>query len=171
MKLSVTLVIAVIILAACGKESSDDSSGSVTEVTIPAPAPPDSASSPMPDAADFNYASRVFWGDTHLHTSNSFDVYLFGTPNATADTAYQFARGEAVTSPTTGEQWQLKRPLDFLVIADHAEMIGSISRLYDGDPEIAETATGRAFLEISPEQTTEELWILLMAERNDTLRH
>lgn len=157
MKLSVTLVIAVIILAACGKESSDDSSGSVTEVTIPAPAPPDSASSPMPDAADFNYASRVFWGDTHLHTSNSFDVYLFGTPNATADTAYQFARGKAVTSPTTGEQWQLKRPLDFLVIADHAEMIGSIPRLYDGDPEIAETATGRAFLEISPEQTTEEL--------------
>ena len=36
-------------------------------------------------------------------------------------------------------------------------MIGSISRLYSGDPEIADTATGRALLEISPEQTAEQL--------------
>ena len=31
--------------------------------------------------------SRVFWGDTHNHTGNSFDVYLFGTPSSTPDTA------------------------------------------------------------------------------------
>jgi len=37
--------------------------------------------------------TRLYWGDTHLHTSYSFDVYLFGTFAATPDTAYRFARG------------------------------------------------------------------------------
>ncbi|MCU7843633.1 MAG: DUF3604 domain-containing protein [Candidatus Thiodiazotropha sp. (ex Monitilora ramsayi)] len=103
------------------------------------------------------YPDRVFFGDTHLHTSNSMDVYLFDTPSATLDTAYRFAKGEPVTSPTTGTTWQLKTPLDFLVVADHSEMVGSIRRLYEGDPEIAETKTGKAFLGASPNTTGKEL--------------
>lgn len=59
-------------------------------------------------------------------------------------------------SPTTGVRWQLKTPLDFLVVSDHAEMIGSIPRLYKGDPVIADTESGRALLEISPDQTEEQ---------------
>ena len=34
-----------------------------------------------------------YWGNTHLHTSSSFDVNLFNTPGATPDTAYRFAKG------------------------------------------------------------------------------
>ncbi len=64
--------------------------------------------------------TRLFWGDTHLDTSNSFDVFLFGTANATPETTYRFARGMPVVSPTTGTRWQLQTPLDFLVVADHA---------------------------------------------------
>jgi hypothetical protein len=86
------------------------------------------------------------WGDTHLHTSYSFDVYLFGTPSATPDTAYRFAKGEAVTSPTTGETWQLDRPLDFLVVADHAEMMGNAARVFNGDQQVADTKSGQALL-------------------------
>jgi len=69
--------------------------------------------------------TRLYWGDTHVHTSYSFDVYLFGTFNATPDTAYRFARGLPVVSPVTGTRWQLSRPLDFLVVADHAEVLAA----------------------------------------------
>jgi len=36
-------------------------------------------------------------------------------------------------------------------------MIGSIPRLYKGDPVIADTVTGLALLKISPDQTVEQL--------------
>ena len=152
-----TILLLTLSTAACGRDAS----------TLSAPAEPerapaaDTADSPAAQAgepgADSAYPTQVFWGDTHLHTGNSFDGYLFGTPTSTPETAYRFAKGEEVTSPTTGQQWQLETPLDFLVVADHAEAIGSLPRLYRGDPEIADTATGRAFLAISPDQTEEEL--------------
>ena len=43
-----------------------------------------------------DYPTRVFWGDTHLHTSISVDA---GTMNRVGqEDAYRFARGEEVTS-------------------------------------------------------------------------
>ncbi len=41
------------------------------------------------------YLQRVFWGETHLHTSYSTDAGLFGT-RLTPDDAYRFAKGEEV---------------------------------------------------------------------------
>ena len=107
-------------------------------------------------AAD-NYPSQLLWGDTHVHTSNSFDVYLFDTPTATPDSALRFARGQPIISPTTGLRWQLREPLDFAVVADHAEMIGSISRLFADAPDIANTKTGKTFKKISPDQSAAQL--------------
>lgn len=102
--------------------------------------------------------TTLLWGDTHNHTSNSFDVYLFGTPNATPDTAYRFARGLPVVNPTTGTRWQIDTPLDFLVIADHAEMIGGMPRLFEErDPELATTKTGKAMLRLAPDKTEKQL--------------
>jgi Protein of unknown function (DUF3604) len=43
------------------------------------------------------YATRVFWGDTHLHTGFSMDAGAFGARLGPAD-AYRFARGEEVTA-------------------------------------------------------------------------
>ncbi len=104
------------------------------------------------------YPTRVFWGDTHSHTGNSFDVYLFGTPTSTPETAYRFAKGEPVINPTNGTRWQLRKPLDFLVIADHAEMLGAMPRLYDeGDGTLTETKSGKAFLELGGSKSEEEL--------------
>ncbi|MCH4822300.1 DUF3604 domain-containing protein [Gramella lutea] len=102
-----------------------------------------------------NPLKDVYWGDTHQHTGNSFDVYLFGTPNSTPETAFRFARGEAVESPTTGETMKLTKPLDFMVIADHAELLGSIALMYDGVPGFADTKTAEKFLEIAPEPKEE----------------
>jgi len=80
-----------------------------------------------------NFPTRVLWGDTHLHTEVSVDA---GTMNRVSqEDAYRFARGEQITT-THGLQARLGRPLDWLVIADHAEMYGLMPQLLAGDPEI-----------------------------------
>ncbi|MFM2301265.1 MAG: hypothetical protein RLZZ84_1001 [Pseudomonadota bacterium] len=78
---------------------------------------------------DTEYPERVFWGDTHLHTANSVDAFGFGN-RLDPEQALRFARGQEVTS-STGQKAKLERPLDFLVISDHAEGMGATKALYD----------------------------------------
>lgn len=78
--------------------------------------------------------TRVFWGDTHLHTNLSQDAFTFGVTLG-PDEAYKFAKGEPVKA-THGEIAQLERPLDFLVVSDHAEGLGAMQALLNGDEEL-----------------------------------
>jgi len=64
---------------------------------------------------DQDYPDRVYFGDTHVHTSYWTDAGMFGT-RLGPEEAYRFALGEEVTS-NTGLRVRLQRPLDFLVIA------------------------------------------------------
>lgn len=107
--------------------------------------------------ASANDSNNLYWGDTHVHTSNSFDVYLFGTTASTPDTAYRFAKGLPVVNPTTKTRWQLAAPLDFLVIADHAEALGSVKRLFAGDDTFTQTKTGKILTKIGAGQSEEGL--------------
>jgi len=68
----------------------------------------------------------LLWGDTHLHTSNSFDAYLNRNMSADPATAYRFAKGLPVIHPYHRARVQIGTPLDFLVVADHAEYLGVI---------------------------------------------
>jgi hypothetical protein len=87
-----------------------------------------------------NYPTRVLFGDTHLHTAISVDA---GTMcRVGQEDAFRFARGEEI-STTYGLRAKLSRPLDFLVISDHAEMYGLMPQLLSGDPEILATDIGR----------------------------
>jgi hypothetical protein len=87
-----------------------------------------------------NYPTRVLFGDTHLHTAISVDA---GTLNRVGqEDAFRFARGEEVTA-TGGLRAKLSRPLDFLVISDHAEMYGLMPQLLSGDPEVLATEKGK----------------------------
>jgi hypothetical protein len=74
-------------------------------------------------------ATKLLWGDTHLHTSNSIDAFGFGVKLGPEE-ALRFARGEEVTS-TWGIKAKLDRPLDFLVIADHSGGLGATRLLYE----------------------------------------
>ena len=78
------------------------------------------------------YPDQVLFGDTHFHTDLSFDAGLVGT-TLDVHAGYRFARGEQVIS-NTGQPVQLIRPLDFLAITDHAEMIGLAPMLRASDP-------------------------------------
>jgi hypothetical protein len=85
--------------------------------------------------------NRVFWGDTHLHTSFSMDAGAFGN-RLDPEEAYRFARGEEVESTTAGPA-RLARPLDFLVVADHSDNMGFFPDLFAGNPEILADPTGK----------------------------
>ena len=91
------------------------------------------------------YPTQVYWGDTHLHTAVSVDA---GTMcRLDQETAFRFARGEEVTT-THGLRAKLSRPLDWIVISDHAEMYGLMPQLLKGDPEILASEKGRRWYDM-----------------------
>jgi hypothetical protein len=92
-------------------------------------------------AASWNYPSRVYWGDTHLHTSASMDAGAFGN-RLGFEEAYRFARGEELSS-STGQRVKLARPLDFLCIADHSDNMGFFPALLSGRPDMLADPTGK----------------------------
>lgn len=94
--------------------------------------------SPYPEQ---NFPNQVLFGDTHLHTSYSWDAGMIGNTLGPEE-AYRFARGETVTS-STGLKARLSRPLDFLVIADHAEGLGVSPMLASSDPIVMNDPLGR----------------------------
>jgi hypothetical protein len=90
---------------------------------------------------DRGYPDRVYFGDTHLHTSYSTDAGMMGC-RLGPEEAYRFARGEEVTS-STGVRARLQRPLDFLVVSDHSENLGLAPMIAESNPELLKTEFGR----------------------------
>lgn len=88
-----------------------------------------------------DYPNQVFFGDTHLHTSYSTDAGMVGC-TLTPEDAYRFAMGEEVTS-STGVPARLNRPLDFLVVSDHAENLGLAPAIAVSDPNLLENEWGK----------------------------
>ena len=88
-----------------------------------------------------DYPNRVLFGDTHLHTSYSTDAGMVGC-TLTPDDAYRFAMGEEVTA-SHGVKARLNRPLDFLVVSDHAENLGLAPAIEASDPNLLKNAWGK----------------------------
>jgi hypothetical protein len=94
--------------------------------------------SPYPEQT---YPNNVYFGDTHLHTSYSTDAGMVGCTLGPED-AYRFARGETVVS-STGVPARLHRPLDFLVVSDHAENLGLAPAIAESNPKLLENEWGK----------------------------
>jgi hypothetical protein len=91
--------------------------------------------------AERSFPSEVFWGETHLHTGLSLDAGLFGNILGHED-AYRLARGEQIKS-SSGLPIKLGRPLDWLVIADHSDMMGIATDIQRGAPNVRAVPKGR----------------------------
>ena len=88
-----------------------------------------------------DFPNRVFFGDTHLHTSYSTDAGMVGCTLGPED-AYRFALGETVVS-STGVPARLHRPLDFLVVSDHAENLGLAPAIAASNPKLLANPWGK----------------------------
>jgi hypothetical protein len=68
---------------------------------------------------------QAYFGDLHVHTSYSLDSYMTFVRSTPRD-AYRFARGERV-GMYGGQDKQLKHPLDFVAVTEHAEFLGEFA--------------------------------------------
>ena len=103
-------------------------------LTILAPVMPSHSAEEYSPYLSSDQPKQVFWGDTHLHSDLSTDAMGFGV-TLSADQAYRFAAGEEVTS-SGSKRVKLGRPLDFVVLADHAESLGMMNLFKAGDPKL-----------------------------------
>lgn len=93
-----------------------------------------------------DYPDSVYFGDTHLHTSYSVDAGMIGD-RLGPEEAYRFARGETVTA-SLGHKAKLRRPLDFLVVADHAESMGLAPLIVSKDPLAMNDPAGKKLIDM-----------------------
>src|SRR5262249_61511896 len=81
--------------------------------------------------ASFDIYRQPYFGDTHVHTTYSSDAVFAGTREDPRG-AYRFAEGQPIGLPPYDAQGmptrtaQLRRPLDFTAVTDHAEQFGEI---------------------------------------------
>jgi len=133
-KVWIILFCSVQLLMACEQQKSGPPAAVAPQAT--------SAAAIEPVAEASIHPQRVYWGDLHLHTRYSFDSYAFGNTALSPDHAFRFARGEAITAHN-GEQAQLATPLDFLLVSDHAEFLGVLPGIEDGDETVLSTTLGK----------------------------
>ena len=86
--------------------------------------------------------TNVYWGDLHVHSNYSPDSFAFGNSRLSPEDSMKFAKGVKVTA-NNGMDVQLRRPLDFLLVADHAEFIGVFPMLLNNDPILLDTDLGK----------------------------
>lgn len=98
--------------------------------------------------------TQLYWGDLHLHSNYSLDAYATGNTTITPDLAYRYARGIPIQQPGLDNKIQIRRPLDFLAVTDHAEMLGLQVALDTRQPALLATPWGQKLLEehLNPKQ-------------------
>ena len=88
-----------------------------------------------------HFPTRVLWGDTHLHTSWSVDAGFLGGTLGPAG-AYRASMGQEVTAKS-GFKFKLIKPLDFVVVSDHAESFGLLDFIERSDPLVLKIPLGK----------------------------
>lgn len=125
--------VALTLLAGCSGDSGVVNSQSDEEAGL---AGRDSGSRPLPVDTEIlqlrstpNPDRNAYFGDLHIHTRYSFDAFVFGTI-ATPDDAYHYAKGHPLDHPS-GYTMQLREPLDFYAVTDHAMFMGLVQESAD----------------------------------------
>jgi len=90
-----------------------------------------------------NEDRNPYYGDLHVHTSYSFDAYVFGI-TATPDDAYRYAKGEGIKHPM-GYEMKLREPLDFYAVTDHGIFLGMVNAMADTTTKASQNPLAKPF--------------------------
>jgi hypothetical protein len=118
-----------VVLSGCGKKEPPAASAPPA-ATAASTAPAASLPPPNPD-------NNVYFGAVHVHTGWSFDAFTNGSKTTPSD-AYAWAQGKAITG-SGGPELQLKTPLDFYMVSDHAEFMGVFNQMENPDSPLSKT--------------------------------
>ena len=133
------LLTTVIIITGCSEKTEEATDINKSEVA-PSSLTYERQENYSPYVGD-DYPDDVYFGDTHLHTSYSTDAGMIGNTIG-PDEAYRFARGEEVVQ-SHGLKAKLQRPLDFLVVTDHAENLGLANLIMESNPDLLANEFGK----------------------------
>ena len=135
--------------AVIGCSSADDEE----PAHVPEPPPIETRVTETREAcADRNPLRNVYFGDTHVHTKLSFDAWVYDVRFGPED-AYRFARGEKVMGPPLDgsgagtRPLQLARPLDFVALTDHAELLAEVNVCVTPGSAVYDTASCQTYRE------------------------
>jgi hypothetical protein len=79
----------------------------------------------LPAVGAPNRERKAYFGETHVHTSWSFDAYIFGNRVTGPADAYKYAKGEPIEHPM-GYDIKITTPLDWMGVTDHSEYVGTV---------------------------------------------
>ncbi|MCH7603082.1 MAG: DUF3604 domain-containing protein [Planctomycetes bacterium] len=147
-------------------------SETVTAQDVPPPSEKKITYSPYPEQT---FPNRVYFGDTHLHTGYSTDAGMVGCI-LTPEDALRVSRGEEITS-SHGLPVKLPRPLDFVVITDHAENLGLSPAIAESNADLLSNAWGKKIHDLVKLGTVDgqrmafDMWVeAMMMDRKDPLK-
>ena len=132
---SLALALTAVLVVSCGGgDSSQSDATNPLNAQVPSvfEIQDEVLSQPLPTP---NPDRSAFFGDLHVHTTYSFDAYAMGTL-ATPYDAYRFAKGEPIPH-AAGFDLQLKEPLDFYAVTDHAMFLGVAKEAADTTTEFS----------------------------------
>ena len=98
--------------------------------------------------ANYNEAKNAYFGDFHIHTSWSFDAFIYNV-RTSPDDAYRFGKGEAIPH-VSGQPVQLQRPLDFMAVTDHSEYLGVMMQMKDKNNPLSELEIAKSINDPDP---------------------
>lgn len=112
-----------------------------------------------PPKVDSNPDREAYFGETHVHTSWSFDAYVFGNTKAGPEDAYKYAMGQPITHPA-GYQVKITRPLDFMAVTDHAEYAGIVPLANDPNSPISKLSVAEK-LKVRSKEDIQRVYLFL----------
>ena len=124
-----TVATAALCFAACSQDQAAESDATTRSSSAERPAP--------------NPLRNAYFGDVHVHTKYSYDAFLFGTTSG-PDDAYHYAKGNPIKH-AAGFEMQLRKPLDFYAVSDHAALMGNLHVVSDPAFEISKHPVAKAF--------------------------
>ena len=89
------------------------------------------------DDVERHATKKAFFGDLHVHTSWSFDAFIYNV-RTSPDDAYEFGKGKPIDHFVL-DKIKINRPLDFMAVTDHSEYMGVLKHMNDVEHPLYKT--------------------------------